>query len=300
MQATLKRTVTEFMEDGMPDWAAALTYYGLLSLFPMLIALVSVIGLLADPETTTKKLSEIVSSLGPDAAASTFKGPVEGITSNRGSSGVTFVIGFGAAIWAASGYVGAFGRASNVVYETREGRPFGKLKPLQLGITVAMVLILALLAIGLVMTGPVVSAVAGPFGIGSTAVDVWSYVKWPAMILLVLLVFAVLFHFSPNVRTGKFRWLTPGAGVALVIWVFASAGFAFYVGNFGSYNETYGALGGFVLLLVWFWISNLALLLGLELNSEVERTRQISNRVGGADHQLQLEPRAEPKARHTA
>ncbi|MCB0831499.1 MAG: YihY/virulence factor BrkB family protein, partial [Solirubrobacterales bacterium] len=269
--ATMKRSGTEFMEDGMTDWAAALTYYGLLSLFPMLIALVSIIGLFANPETTTEKLTEIVSNLGPDAATSTFQGPVEGLTSNRGASGVTFVIGLILAIWAASGYIGAFGRASNVIYETREGRAFWKLKPVQLGITVVMILILALLAIGLVMTGPVVRAVAEPLGIGSTAVDIWDIAKWPVMVALVLTMFAVLFHFSPNVSPGRFRFFTPGAGVALLVWVLASAGFAFYVGNFGSYNETYGTLGGFVVLLIWFWISNIALLFGLELNSEIER-----------------------------
>ncbi len=298
--ATLKRSATEYMEDGMTDWAAALTYYGLLSLFPMLIALVSVIGIFADPEATTEKLTEIVSNLGPDTAADTFKGPVEGITSNRGASGVTFVIGLALAIWAASGYIGAFGRASNVIYETREGRPFWRLKPLQLGITIVMILILALLAIGLVMTGPVVRAVAEPLGIGSTAVDIWGFAKWPVMIALVLIMFAVLFHFSPNVTPGRFHFFTPGAVVALVIWILASAGFAFYAGNFGSYNETYGTLAGFVVLLIWFWISNLAVLFGLELNSEVERTRQISEGVGGAEKQLQLEPRADPKPKQTA
>lgn len=298
--ATLKRSGAEFMEDGMTDWAAALTYYGLLSLFPMLIALVSIIGLFADPETTTEKLTEIVSNLGPDAAASTFQGPVEGLTSNRGASGVTFVIGLALAIWAASGYIGAFGRASNVIFETREGRPFWKLKPVQLAMTLAMILILALLAIGLVMTGPVVRAVAEPLGIGSTAVEIWGYAKWPVMICLVLLMFAVLFHFSPNVVTGRFRWFTPGAGVALIIWILASAGFAFYVGNFGSYNETYGTLGGFVVLLIWFWISNIAVLFGLELNSEIERAKEIGQGLEGAEHQLQLDPRAEPKARQTA
>jgi membrane protein len=288
------------MEDGMTDWAAALTYYGLLSLFPMLIALVSIIGLFANPETTAEKLTEIVSNLGPDAAADTFKDPVESLTSNRGASGITFVLGLALAIWAASGYIGAFGRAANVIFETREGRPFWKLKPAQLGITLAMILILALLAIGLVMTGPVVRAVAEPLGIGSTAVDIWNYAKWPVMVGLVLVLFAVLFHFSPNVNPGKFRFFTPGAAVALVVWILASAGFAFYVGNFGSYNETYGTLGGFVVLLIWFWISNLAVLFGLELNSEIERAREIGAGVGGAEKQLQLEPRAEPKPKNTA
>jgi membrane protein len=266
----VKRTAKKFLDDGMTDWAAALTYYGLLSLFPMLIALVSIIGLFAEPEATTRKLTEIVSNLGPDATTSTFSGPVESLTSNRGASGITFIVGLATSIWAASGYVGAFGRASNVVFETSEERPFWRLKPLQLGVTLGMILILALLAIGLVMSGSVVRAVAGPIGIGSTAIDIWNYAKWPVMVLLVLLMFAVLFHFSPDVGGRRFRWFTPGAGAALVVWILASLGFAFYASNFGSYDATYGTLGGFVVVLVWFWISNLAVLFGLELNAEIE------------------------------
>ncbi|MBN8866436.1 MAG: YihY/virulence factor BrkB family protein [Solirubrobacterales bacterium] len=282
--STLKRTGKKFVDDGMMDWAAALTYYGLLSLFPMLIALVSIIGLFADPESTTEKLTEIVSNLGPDAATSTFSGPVESLTSNRGASGVTFVIGLVLSIWAASGYVGAFGRASNAIFGTEETRPFWKLKPRQLAITVAMIVILALLAIGLVMTGTVVRSVAGPLGIGSTAVDVWNVAKWPVMVALVLLMFAVLYHFSPDADSGPLRWFTPGAIVALSVWVLASAGFAFYVGNFGSYDETYGTLGGIVVLLVWFWISNLAVLFGLELNNSLVKPKnmiQSGNELAG-------------------
>jgi len=298
--ATLKRTVTEFIEDDMTDRAAALTYYGLLSLFPALIALVSIIGLVADPEKMTQTLTDIVTNLGPSSAADTFAGPIDSITSSRGSAGVGLVFGLGAAIWSASGYVGAFSRASNVVYETQEGRPFWKLRPIQVLITLAMILILAALAIGLVMTGPVVSAVAEPIGVGSTAQAVWNIAKWPVMLVLVLVMFAVLFHASPNVRLPGFKWITPGAVVALAIWVIASAAFAFYVSNFGSYNKTYGTLGGFVALLVWFWISNLALLFGLELNSEIERSREIDEGIDRAEKELQLEPRSEPRPKKTA
>jgi len=298
--ATVKRTVTEFSEDNMTDWAAALTYYGLLSLFPALIALVSIIGLVADPQTTTDRLTEIVTNLGPSSAAETFSGPIDSITSSRGSSGLALVVGLGLSIWSASGYVGAFGRASNVVYETQEGRPFWKLRPLQLLVTLVMILLLAMLAIGLVMTGPVVSAVADPLGIGSTAQTIWNYAKWPVMLAFVLLLFAVLYHSSPNVKMPRFRWVSAGALVALAIWIVASAAFAFYVANFGSYNKTYGTLGGFVALLVWFWISNLAVLFGLELNSEIERNREFEAGQERAEREIQLEPRDEPKAKKTA
>lgn len=297
--ATLKRTVSEFSEDNMTDWAASLTYYGLLSLFPALIALVSIIGLVADPETTTEKLTEIVTNLGPASAADTFSGPIDSITSSRGSSGLALIVGLGLSIWSASGYVGAFSRASNVIYETQEGRPFWKLRPIQLLVTLVMILLLALLALGLVMTGPVVSAVAEPLGIGSSAQTVWNIAKWPVMLIVVMLLFAVLYHSSPNVKLPGFKWVTPGAVVALGVWIVASVAFAFYVSNFGSYNKTYGTLGGFVALLVWFWISNIALLFGLELNSEVERNREFEQGVARAEHEIQLEPRDEPKPRKT-
>lgn len=297
--ATLKRTVTEFSEDNMTDWAAALTYYGLLSLFPALIALVSIIGLVADPQTTTEKLTEIVTNLGPESAADTFSGPIDSITSSKGSSGLALIIGLGLALWSASGYVGAFSRASNVIYETKEGRPFWKLRPIQLLVTLVMILLLALLAVGLVMTGPVVSAVADPLGIGSGAQTAWNIAKWPVMLLVVIMLFAVLYHSSPNVKLPGFKWVTPGAVIALAIWILASAAFAFYVSNFGSYNKTYGTLGGLVALLVWFWISNLAVLFGLELNSEVERNREFEEGVAQAEREIQLEPRDEPKPKKT-
>ncbi len=298
--STLKRTAAEFSEDEMTDRAAALTYYGLLSLFPALIALVALLGLVADPREATAKLTEITSNLGPETASDTFAGPIDSLTSNRGASGFAFVFGLAAALWSASGYIGGFGRAANVIYETGEGRPFWKLRPLQVGVALAMVVILAVLALGLVMTGPVVEAVAEPIGIGSTAQTVWNIAKWPVMVALVLLMLAVLYHASPNIKLPGFKWVTPGAVVALLTWVVASALFALYVANFGSYDKTYGTLGGFVALLVWFWISNLAILFGMELNSEIERNRELDRGIGAASTEIQLEPREQPKPRRTA
>jgi membrane protein len=296
---TLKRTVLEFREDGMTDWAAALTYYGLLALFPALIALVSIVGLFGDPVTTTRKLTDIVTSVGPSTAADTFSGPIRSITSNRGAAGVLFFAGLAVALWSASGYVGAFMRASNIAYETPEGRPFWKLRPLQVLVTFAMVVLLALLALSLVLTGPVVDQVAGPLGISGAATTAWDIAKWPVMVAVVLLMLAVLFHTAPNAKLPGFRWVTPGAVLALVVWVIASAAFAFYVANFGSYDKTYGTLGGIVVLLIWLWITNVALLLGLELNAERERSRELDEGVPGAEHELQLAARAEPKPKRT-
>ncbi|MGH2974986.1 MAG: YihY/virulence factor BrkB family protein [Solirubrobacterales bacterium] len=293
------RTLREFREDNLADWAAALTYYGLLSLFPALIAVVSVIGLVGDQQSTTQKLTEIVTEIGPRSAADTFSGPIESIASNQSAAGFAFVLGLALALWSASGYIGAFIRASNVIYETPEGRKFWKLRPLQLLVTLVMVLTLALLALALVLTGPVVGAVAGPLGIGGTAVDVWNVAKWPAMAAIFVLMIDLLYYASPNAKLRGFRWVTPGAVVALVVWVITSAAFAFYVANFGSYDKTYGTLGGLVALLVWFWIGNLAILFGHQLNAERERSREIEEGTPRAEDEIQLEPRAEPKDRPT-
>lgn len=298
--ATLKRTVLEFSEDGMTDWAAALTYYGLLSLFPALIALVSILGLFGDPQSTTQTITEVVTKLGPSSAADTFSGPIQSITSKRSAAGILFIVGLAVALWSASGYVGAFMRAANVIYETPEGRPFWKLRPLQLLVTLLMVVLLALVALALVLTGPIVDAVAEPLGVGSTAVSIWNIAKWPVLVVVVVLMFAVLYHASPNVKLPGFKWVTPGALLALVVWLVASAAFALYVANFGSYDKTYGTLGGLVALLVWLWITNLALLLGMELNAERERSRELEAGMPGAERELQVEPRDEPKPPRTA
>jgi membrane protein len=296
----LKRTVAEFREDGMTDWAATLTYYGLLSLFPALIALVSLLGVFADPKETTEKLTDIVTELGPESAADTFSGPMESITSNRGASGVLFFVGLGIALFSASSYIGAFGRASNVIYEVREGRPFWKLRPLQILVTLVMVFLLAIAALALVLTGPVVDAVAEPLGIGETAVSVWNIAKWPALLVIASVLIAVLYYTSPNVRLRGFTWITPGSVLAIVLWIVASAGFALYVANFGSYDKTYGTLGGLVVLLIWMWISNLAILMGAELNAELERDRQLAEGTPRAEKQIQLERRDEPDRPTTA
>ncbi|MGC1852776.1 MAG: YihY/virulence factor BrkB family protein [Solirubrobacterales bacterium] len=298
--ATLKRTATEFMEDNLTDWAAALTYYGLLSLFPALIAMVSLIGLFGDPESTTSSLTEIITSIGPQSAAETFSGPIESLTKNRSTAGFAFVLGLAVALWSASSYVGAFMRASNVIYETPEGRPFWKLRPLQIAVTLVMIVSVALLALALVLTGPIVEAVAEPLGIGSTAVTIWDIAKWPALLALFICMLAVLYYSSPNVKLRGFRWVTPGSLVAVAVWAVASAAFALYVAKFGSYDKTYGALGGIIAVLVWFWITNLAILFGHQLNAERERSAEIEEGRPRAEREIQLEPRAEPKKQRTA
>ncbi|HET8956435.1 MAG TPA: YihY/virulence factor BrkB family protein [Solirubrobacterales bacterium] len=296
---TLKRTLTEFQEDNLTDWAAALTYYGLLALFPALIAMVSLIGIFGDPTTTTAKLTEIITEIGPESGAETFEGPIKSIVENQSAAGIAFVVGLAVALWSASGYVGAFTRASNIIYETPEGRPFWKLRPLQIAVTLAMIVMMALLAIGLVLTGPVVEAVANPIGLSSTAVDVWNVAKWPVMAAIFILMVDVLYFTTPNVKIRGFKWVTPGALVAIVVWAIASALFAFYVSNFSSYDKTYGTLAGLVVLLLWFWITNLAILFGHQMNAERERSAEIEEGLPRAEKEIQLEPRDEPKDQKT-
>jgi membrane protein len=296
---TLKRTAQEFQEDNLTDWAATLTYYGLLSLFPALIVFVSIVGLVGDPESTTDTLTDIVNRLGPDTAASTFEGPISQVTESRGTAGLALLVSTAIALWSASGYLGAFIRASNVIYETREGRPFWKLRPLQLLMTLVIVLLLAVMAMGVVLTGPIVSEVAESIGISSTAVTIWNYTKWAAIAALFLLMIDLIYYASPNVKQRGFKWITPGGLVALGIWLLASAAFGLYVSQFGSYNKVYGSLAGVVVILIWMWITNVAILFGHELNAERERDVQLKEGLPGAERELQLEPRDEPKRPQT-
>jgi membrane protein len=297
--ATLRRTVTEFSEDNLSDWAAALTYYGLLALFPALIALVGLIGLVGNPSSTASTITQIVTKIGPSSAAQTFAGPIKSITSHKGTAGIMGLVGLAVALWSASSYVGAFMRASNVIYETPEGRPIWKLRPLQVLVTLVMLVLLVLVALALVLTGPIVTAVAGPLGVGGTAVTIWNIAKWPVLLVVVIMMLAVLFYASPNVKLAGFRWVTPGAVFALMVWLIASVLFAFYVAHFGSYDKTYGTLGGLVIFLVWMWLTNTALLLGMELNAERERSRELQAGVPGADRELQLDARSAPKEQKT-
>src|SRR3954454_25385756 len=293
--ATLKRTFKEFSEDNMTDWAAALTYYGLLALFPALIALVSIIGLVGNPTSTISTVTQIVHKISPSASTA----PFEAVARQKSASGILFIVGLATALWSASSYVGAFMRASNVVWETPEGRKFIKLRPLQVLVTLIMIILLAAVLLAVVLTGPVVNAVAGPLGIGGTAVDVWNIAQWPGLLFVVMLMFSVLYHFSPNVKMPSFKWISLGAVVAVVLWIIASALFALYVANFGSYNKTYGTLGGLIALLVWVWITNCVLLLGMELNAERERSEELKAGVPRADREIQLEPRDDPKPKQT-
>jgi membrane protein len=269
----LKRTWREFREDDLTMLAAALTYYGVLSLFPGMLVLVSVLGLLG--ESTTQPLIDNLTALAPSAARDVVTSALRNLQDAGGAAGLAFVAGLAGALWSASGYVGGFMKASNVIYEVEEGRPFWKLRPLQIAVTVLLVLVAAVISLSIVVTGPLARSVGDVVGLGDTAVDLWNVAKWPVIALVVSQVIAFLYWVAPNVRHPGYRWISPGGLVAVALWVVASAAFAFYVSNFGSYNKTYGSLAAVVVFLVWLWITNLVVLLGAELNAELERGRQI-------------------------
>jgi membrane protein len=288
----LRRTVREFRQDNLTDWAAALTYYAILSIFPALLATVSVLGLIG--ESATQPLLDNVTELTPGPAQEIVTNAIENLNQNQGAAGVLFVVGLATALWSASGYVGAFMRASNSIYEVDEGRPFWKLRPVQIAITLVMMVLVSIGAVAVILTGPLAEQVGNVIGLGDAAVTAWDIAKWPVLVLLVSFVFSILYWAAPNVRQPGFRWLTPGGVLAVLLWIVASAAFALYVASFASYNKTYGSLGGVIVFLIWLWISNIAVLLGAELNAEVERARELEGGVP-EDQTLALEPRDRKK-----
>jgi len=291
---TLKRTAKEFQDDNLTDWAAALTYYGVLALFPGLIVMIALLGVFGQYPQTVNAMLDVVSQVGPSTAVDTFREPIQGVVQQKGGAGALLGIGLLTALWSASGYIGAFIRASNAIYEVEEGRPFWKLRPLQIVITIIAVITLSMVGVALVVTGPLAKAIGDVIGLGDTAVQVWNIAKWPAILIVVMTTFALLYYAAPNVKQPKFRWVSPGGIVAVLVWIAASAIFAFYVSNFGSYSKTYGSLGAVILFLTWLWISNIALLFGAELDAELEREREL--RAGEPAHEeLQLPPRQPPK-----
>src|SRR5919107_562953 len=289
-----KKTLREFNKDQCPDLAAALTYYAVLSLFPAILALVSLIGLFGDPQKTTDALLQIVRGFVPAETADTVGGVVADLASAP-AAGLTLVIGLATALWSASGYITGFGRGMNRVYEVDEGRGFVKLRGTMFGVTLLSVVIVALLAAMLVLSGPVAEAVGGAIGLGGVFLTVWNIAKWPVIVLLVIAIIAILYYATPNVKQPKFRWMSLGSFIALVVFVLASLGFGFYVANFGNYNKTYGAIGGVIIMLLWLWILNMSLLFGAEFDAEMERGRQLQAGIEAEDT-LQLPPRGTKKS----
>lgn len=285
----MRKTIREFGDDHCTDLAAALTYYAVLSLFPAAIAVISLLGVVGQGQNSVDRVIEVLRPLVSPSTLSTVQPALEHVATSPGA-GIGLVVGIVGALWSASGYVGAFGRAMNAVYEIDEGRPFWKLRPLTLLVTLVALLLVACVLVMLIVSGPLADSIGTVIGLGSQAVTAWNIAKWPVLVVFVVLIVAILYHATPNVKQPRFRWLSVGAVVAIVVWVLASVAFAFYVKTFGSYDKTYGSLAGAVVGLLWLWITNLALLLGAELDSELERGRQLQAGIA-AERELQLPAR---------
>ncbi|GGV73229.1 hypothetical protein GCM10010277_86870 [Streptomyces longisporoflavus] len=283
----VKRTAREFKEDNLTDWAAALTYYGVLAIFPALLALVSILGVLG-PDTIDSLIKNL-SSIAPGSVRDLLTTVLEQMKGGQGKALFALIVGIVLALWAASGYVAAFMRASNIVYDIGEGRPIWKTLPVRFGVTAAVVVLLALTAVGVVFTGTLAKKAGSVLGLGDTAVTVWSIAKWPVMIILVVVIVMLLYWAAPNVKR-HIRRVLPGGVLAVVIWLVASALFGLYVANFSSYNKTYGAFATPIVALIWLWLTNIAILLGLEFNAELERGRAIDR-----GHSEREEPYSEPR-----
>ncbi|MDT9592386.1 YihY/virulence factor BrkB family protein [Nocardioides zeae] len=284
-----RRTVREFSKDQCTDLAAALTYYAVLALFPGLLVLLSLVGLVGQGPATVDTLVQVLRDVGAGSAVDTLEPTLRELASSS-TAGVAFVVGLATALWSASGYVNSFGRAMNRIYEIREGRPVWKLRPVMLLLTAVAVVLVAAVALALVLTGPAASAVGDAVGLGPAAVTAWNIAKWPVVLAAVVLVVALLYYVTPNVQQPRFRWISLGAVLAIGVWILASVAFGFYVANFSSYNRTYGSLAGVVVFLLWLWITNLALLLGAELDAELERGRELQAGMA-AEESIQLPPR---------
>ncbi|WP_426227308.1 YihY/virulence factor BrkB family protein [Pseudarthrobacter sp. DSP2-3-2b1] len=289
-----KKTLREFTKDQCPDLAASLTYYSVLSIFPALLALVSLLGIFGDPQKTTSALLDIVQGFAPGQTLDTIRPVVQDLASSS-AAGLTLVLGLLTALWSASGYVGAFGRAMNRIYETDEGRPFVKLRGTMLGVTIVNLLIVVAIAAMLVLSGPVAESVGNMIGLGGAFLTVWDIAKWPVMLVLIIAAIAILYYATPNVKQPKFRWMSMGSAIALVVFLLASLAFGFYVANFSSYNKTYGAIGGVIVALLWLWILNMSLLFGAEFDAEMERGRQLQAGIE-AEETIQLPPRDTKKS----
>lgn len=285
----LRKTIREFSDDECTDLAAALTYYSVLALFPAIVALTSILGLLDQGTKAVETILDIVSDLGGGSIVTSIEEPLTELSKSQ-SAGFALALGIAGALWSASGYVVAFGRAMNRIYEMPEGRPVWKLRPAMLLLTVVLVVLVAVVLLGLIVSGPVAETVGDAVGLGGTAVTVWNIAKWPVLLAVVVLIVALLYYTTPNVKQPKFRWISVGAVLAIVTWVILSAAFGFYVANFSSYDKTYGTLGGVIAFLLWLWLTNLALLFGAELDAELERGRELQSGIA-AEEEIQLPPR---------
>lgn len=269
---TLRTTVANFLRHSGTDLAAGLTYYSVLAIFPALLALVAMLSVVGEAGSSVNVILDV---LRPLVSASTLADIEPTIRDLAQVNGAGWALAAGAvvALYSSSAYVAAFGRAMNRVHDVTETRPWWRLRPLMLAITVAVVLLMAASLVIVVATGPLASSLGDQLGLADSAVRAWSIAKWPVLAVMVVIVVTLLFHATPNVKFG-FRLLTWGAFLTLLVWISASVGFAFYLANFASYNKTYGSVAGVVVGLLWLWLTNLSLVFGAEFDAVRQQLRK--------------------------
>jgi membrane protein len=257
-----------------------------LAVLPGIVALLSLVALVGRPQTSVDTIYQVLDPLLSADTLRLLRPSIDGLATPTGA-GLGLALGAAAALLAASGYVGAFSRAMNRVYEVEEGRTFLRLRSMQLLVTVASVVLCAVALVILVVSGPVTAAVGNALGVGADVQAVWDVAKWPALAVVVMVLVALLYWATPNVRFSRFRIVTGGSFMAILVWLVASVGVAYYVATVGSDGATPGTLGAAVVALAWVWLTNVALVLGAELDAELERGREL--KIGlPAEEVLQL------------
>jgi membrane protein len=265
----LSRTVDEFLKNKLAHWAAALTYYGVLAAFPMLLVLVSIVGLVG--HAATEPLIGNLRAMAPGPGREILVSAIQNLEKGRGGAGFLLIVGLGGALWSASGYMAAFMNASNSIYHVEETRRVSQTVSARVGMSAVVLVLLAVTVATVGLTGPLARDVGSVVGLGDTAADVWRAAKWLILIGLVGFMVAFLYWAAPNAEQRRFRWVSSGSAVAVLLWLGGSAAFTLFVATFGTYNKTYGPLGGVIVFLIWLWISNIAVLAGATVDAQLER-----------------------------
>lgn len=279
----LTRTLHEYRINQVNDIAAALTFYTLLATLPATLAALAMLGIFGSAEAVVGDMLEVVAELGGGSVVDALSEPIDQLL-NASHAGLAFATGLVGALWATSGFVGSFGRGMNRIYDVEEGRPFWEMRPTMLLVSAALLVLGATAMACLIVTGPVAEATARVLGLDEGAAVWWDLGKLPLLAAIGVGVMALLYWAAPNVKRRNVRWISVGATGALLAWAITTALFALYVLGFGSYQRAYGVLGGAIAFLLWIWLSQLALIFGAVLDTEVERTRQLRSGIAAEEH----------------
>lgn len=279
----LKRTLVAFYDDQMTHHAAALTYYALMSLLPTMLLCVSLLGLLGQYPATYDAILDYLRDLVPQSTLGAVDAALRGALRSEGTAAGALAVSVLVALYGTTGLLEAARRALNVVFDARQGRSFLRRKATDVASTVVLVGLILVTLVFVFVGGGLARDIFDALGLGSTAVSAWRAARWPAAYLVATLVFAFLYYVTPDVKQRAFHWITPGAVVGVALWLLASIGFSLYLSHFTSFNATYGSLGAALVLVVWLWLTNVALLFGAELNAEIEREKELSEGVPASE-----------------